>query len=77
MDKEHTIIQMGQCTKEHGDRISQMIKEPLNSQMVQYIKANGKIINFMELDFMSIIQDSNGKDNLDMDYFKAKNRLKC
>lgn len=54
-----------------------MGREPMNSQMVLYIKANGRITNYMELGFLSIMQDLNGKDNLEMDYFKAKSRLKC
>lgn len=55
VDKGYIIIQMDQCTREHGDKINQMGREPMNSQMVLYIKANGRITNYMELGFLSIM----------------------
>ena len=76
-DKAHTTIQMDQRIKVNGNKTNQMEREVMNSQMALFTKVNGKIINCMELDFLLIIQDLNGKDNLEMAHFKAKNKHKC
>ena len=71
----HITTVMVLFIKDSGKIINIVVKVFTSSQMVLSIKENGKEIKCMAQDFLLIIQEENGEDNLETENFKVNSRL--
>jgi hypothetical protein len=76
-DMESISMHVEHHTRVNGKIINIMEKESINLQMVQYMKETGSIIKCMELVFILIQMVENGKDNIEKEGFKQKNKKNC
>jgi hypothetical protein len=76
-DMEYINMHAEHHIRVNGKIINIMEKEYINLQMVQSMKETGSIIKCMELDFILIQMVENGKDNIEKESFKQKNKNNC
>lgn len=61
-------------TVDNGNQINTTVKEHTNSPMELPTKDNGKITSCMDLDYILIQMEGNGKVNIEMESFRRKDR---